>query len=80
MMNLLPLAYIDPGTGVQLFSSIGPMVAAFLAACGAFLLWPIKKFVSLFSSKKKVIWFATSLSLAALGIASFFIARSFGLL
>jgi predicted PurR-regulated permease PerM len=59
---------------------MGPLLAAFLAACGAFLLWPIKKLISLFSSKKKLAWILASLSLITLGIGSFFVARSLGLL
>jgi len=80
MIEIFQLGYIDPGTGAQLFSSVGPMVVAFLAAAGAALLWPIKKIISLFSSKKQVIWIVTSVSLLVLGVAAFFVARSLGYL
>lgn len=46
------IAYIDPGSGMQIFSSMGP-VAGFLLAMLGVLFWPVLKLISLLRSLKK---------------------------
>lgn len=48
-------AYIDPGSGLQFFSVLGPIVAALLAAAGA-LFWPFRKMWGLLCSGRKGAW------------------------
>lgn len=62
MFHLLPIAYIDPGSGVQIFSSIGPFLAAFFAALAGFLMWPLRHLKGFFSSTKRVVIFSSILA------------------
>ncbi len=46
MMEFFLPAYIDPNTGFQMFSSMGPLFSMFLALLGM-LLWPLRKIIKL---------------------------------
>ncbi len=48
-------AYIDPGSGLQFFSFLGPLLAALAGAIGL-LLWPFRKMWGLFISGRKIGW------------------------
>jgi predicted AlkP superfamily phosphohydrolase/phosphomutase len=69
MIEVFHPAYIDPGSGLQFFSFIAPLVAGLLAALGI-LLWPFRKLWKLFTSKKTRGWsfLVLALILGAVGI------------
>ncbi len=78
MIEFFQPLYIDPGTGMQFFSSLGPLLAALFAGTMGVVLWPFRKMVALFISDKKRTWTITLAVLAvvlAAGTVYWFLGR-----
>jgi hypothetical protein len=75
MIEFFQPLYIDPGTGMQFFSSVGPLLAALFAGMVGVVLWPFRKIVALFVADKKRAWviaLVTLLPLLAAGTLYWF--------
>ena len=74
MISGLPIAYIDPGSGMQFFSSAGPFVAAIFAAVASVVLWPLRQAKNLFASQvsSRILAWGVLLAILAAGVILYF--------
>lgn len=76
MIDPLPLAYIDPGTGAQFFSSMGPLIGVIFATVAAAVLWPFRQMIGILKNKKiAFVVFGILVVIAAAGLTLFLISQ-----